>query len=305
MSFLAIVASATEASKVIHSARPFSSDLPLPVMDHGWLIFLEVEVDLPSVYVQRPDGTPAYTATIQVPGASHTLYDAAVDAQGHVAVAVAYRGGETGVQGAIILLDSSGKQDAVYATGRYLPHHLCFDSDQNIWTTGWQRDLVKLDMEDEQDYAVVRRFNAKVEQTGAFVNRSTFPRPAHTPGSAAVGRWGIRWSRDHIGAYLISGERRLWIELDRDGKELGRWTLDGEHNSGLAFADGELYSVVSRRRGETTWVSSLVKLDRATGHWQVLAESEEREGWGIVMDADGDKVVLAQDRGNTYRWVKP
>jgi sugar lactone lactonase YvrE len=276
-------------------------------MDHGWLIFLDHNVS--TMYVQRPDGTPAYTATVRVPsGARPSLMDAAIDAQGRAAVGIAYPGGESGFEGSIVLLDPSGNQTAIYSTGRYLPSHLCFDPDGAIWTAGWQRDLVKMDMEDEQDYAVIRRFNARGEQTGAFVKRSTFPFPGLQPGAPTGGRWGIRWSRDRIGAYVESGqtsERMVWLELDRSGKEVGRWTLDGEHANGLAFAGGELYSAVSVKKDETTWVSNLVKLDRATGHWQALSSSESPEGWGIVMDADGDQIVLAMDHGRTYQWVKP
>src|SRR5690349_16175225 len=103
VSFLAFVASATEPSKVVHSARPWSPDMPIPVMDHGWLMFLGF--DEPTVYVQRPDGTPAYTATIQVAGGVRAaLHDAAVDSRDRVAVAVTYPGGETGAEGAIVLL---------------------------------------------------------------------------------------------------------------------------------------------------------------------------------------------------------
>ncbi len=304
---LGAVAFAYEPIKVVHSARPFSDGVALPVMDHGWLIFLDH--NSPTMYVQRPDGTPAYWATIEVAGSVRPfLNDAAVDAQGRVAVAVAYRGGETGADGAIVLLDASGKQSATQSTGRYLPEHLCFDPDGTIWTAGWQRDLVKMDRDDEEDYGVIRRFNGKGEQTGAYVNRSTFPRPGLEPGTGHGGRWGIRWSRDRIGAYLMSGqtsERMVWLELDRSGKELGRWTLDGVHSNGLAFADGELYSDIERQMNETTWVNNLAKLDRTTGHWQVLAESLNRNVWGIVMDADGDSIVLAQEHGRTYEWVKP
>lgn len=304
---LALVVVARDGSKVVQSSRPFTAGEPLPVMDHGWVVFLDR--NSPIVSVQRADGTPAYTTTIQLPtGVVPTLSDAAVDPQGRAAVAIAYRGGETGVEGAILLLDTSGKQIALHSTGRYLPDHLCFDSDGAIWTAGWQRDLVKMDMEDEQDYAVIRRFNNKGEQTGSFVNRSTFPRPGLSPGSGIRGQWAIRWSRDRIGAHLMSGqtsERMVWLELDRSGKELGRWTLPKEHTNGLAFAGGELYSAIWRNPAQDTWISHLVKLDRTTGRWQSLATRDNREGWGIVMDAEGDSIILTEDHGKSYEWLKP
>jgi hypothetical protein len=303
----AAMALAHEPVKVVQSARPFSAGAALPVMDHGWLIFLDH--DSPTIYVQRPDGTPAYWATIELAGGVRpSLNDAAVDAEGRAAVAVAYRVSNIGAGGAIVMLGASGKQTATHSTGRYLPEHLCFDPQGSVWTTGWQRDPVRMDSEDEQDYGVIRRFNARGEQTGAFVNRSTFPRPGLSPGISGGGRWGIRWSRDRVGAYLMSGltsERMVWLELDRSGKELGRWTLDGVHSNGIAFADGELYSAIERRTNETTWVYNLVRLDRATGHWQVLAEFLNRNVWGIMMDADAEKIVLAQDHGRTYEWIKP
>src|SRR5690349_14395680 len=115
--FLAGIALAREPVKAVQSARPFEAGATLPVMDHGWLIALGR--DSPTIYVQRPDGTPAYTATVRVPsGVRPSLMDAAVDAGGGVAVGIAYRGGETGVEGAIVLLDPSGNQTSIHSTGR-------------------------------------------------------------------------------------------------------------------------------------------------------------------------------------------
>jgi hypothetical protein len=192
--------------------------------------------------------------------------------------------------------------------------HLCFGLDSTIWASGLQRDAARRDIEDEQDYMIVRRWNAQGELTGSFVQRSSFP-PGLSPGGGFGGLWGIRASRGRVGMRLFSGkssERMVWLELDDSGKELGRWTLPAEHTDGMAFRGDQLYSVTSTwNRGERTNVWMLNQLDRTTSKWHPVVTKEWTEPggapgmFGVLIDADGDNLVMARQSGSVLEWIKP
>jgi hypothetical protein len=291
---------AYEPVKTVQSGRPFAGESPLPHVNRGYVFWIDHSAVM-SVY--GPSGQSLYTVEVKGPnGPAFDIHDAAADDSGSVAATISFEDRDTGYQGGVAILDSTGNQVKLIRTGRYAPVHLGFGRDGSIWTIGWQRDAADSGMDDTQDYKVIRRFNRQGEQTGAFVDRSSFPRPGLSPGGYCCGLWGIRASGDKIGAWMTSGEtseRMVWLELDGSGKELGRWTLppQNEHN-GTAFAGGELYSIQQPAQGEYV----LSRFERKTSTWKSLRS----DGFdAILMDADGDELILAKDRGAVYEWVKP
>jgi hypothetical protein len=104
----------------------------------------------------------------------------------------------------------------------------------------------------------------------------------------------------------------VWLELDDSGKELGRWTLPAEHTDGMAFRGDQLYSVTSTwNRGERTNVWMLNQLDRTTSKWHPVVTKEWTEPggapgmFGVLIDADGDNLVMARQSGSVLEWIKP
>jgi hypothetical protein len=264
--------------------------------------------------VYSPSGQPAFTIELKSPTSSSTIpQDAAMSAHSQTAVSFVYTDEAFGYQGAIALFDNAGKQTSLIKTGQFTAAHLCFGPDSTIWAVGWQRDAVRRDTEDEQDYMIVRRWNGQGELKGSYVKRSSFP-PGLSPGGGFAGVWGIRATRGRVGMRLFSdrsSERMVWLELDDSGKELGRWTLPGELTHGMAFSGDQLYSVTSTlNRNTRTNVWMLNQLDRSTSKWSpVLTKEWTYPGapgeFGILMDADDEKLVIARDSGSILEWMKP
>jgi hypothetical protein len=309
---LATPSFALDVVRTVQMGRPLTPNAVMPVVSRGYVLYMEISSPVLSVY--RPSGEPAFTVDLKSPFAlPPQVEDAAVDDRGRVAVALALPDNSGSAEGGIAVLDPSGVQKSLIRTGRYMPTHLTFDGAGAIWTDGWQRDAVKVHTEDSEDYAVIRRFDSAGNQTGAFVKRSSFPRPGLSPDCAIHG-WGMRAAGERVGAWLCSGqtsERRLWLELDRDGQELGRWTLPKNHNNGMAFTGEDLYTVLSssdQERRRSVWMLS--KLDRATAEWTTIAAGElswddaQSKGFGILMDADGENLVFVRG-GSVLEWVKP
>jgi hypothetical protein len=303
---------ALDSVREVHSARPFAAYTAMPVMDRGYLFF--ITGNSPELDVYTPTGQLAFATTIQGPdGAAPSLFESAIDDHGTVAVAIAYKDAGRKTNGAILLLDGTGKQAGLISTGRYMPSHLCFDPDGQIWTTGWQRDAEKTEHEDRQDYSIVRRFDASTkQQTGAFVPRSSFPRGL-SPGGAWGGQWMIRAAGERVGMLLMSGqtsEKLVWLELDSSGAETGRWTLPSTHTDGVAFSPRGLYAVtrtLNEEQRSTVW--ALNQLDKTTSAWKPVAKAEyswdQKTDYGNQLGADGDQLVLEKDMGATLEWVKP
>lgn len=304
------IAWGVDSVRIVHSGRPFAPETVLPVMNRGYLFF--INRSSPELDVYAPTGQLAFATTIQGPsGAIPNLTDAAIDDQGRVAVAIVYSGAKA-VEGGIVLLDAAGKQTGLISTGRYMPSHLCFGPGAAIWTRGWQRDAIKTDREDRQDYFIIRRFSVQGQETGAFVKRSSFP-PGLSPGDPWGGLWGIRAAGDRIGAFMYSGntsERLVWLELDSSGNEQGRWTLPPGSTVGRAFTKKALYAVnqkSDREKRVTVW--ELDALDKDTSAWKPVSKVEyswdHLRNCGMLMDADGEELVLAKEGGAILEWIQP
>jgi hypothetical protein len=231
-----------------------------------------------------------------------SVYHAAVDTDGVVAVAVAYR--EEGViKGGIAMFARDGTQTRFVETGRWVPYALCFSKGHSIWATGLPRGPVR-NGEDRAGGFLVRRYSLDGKPTGEFLPRSLFSGDL-VPG--AIGFSSMRASNDRIGTIVYPGSGTAlghpeWVELDLDGKLFGTWkigfvtVLDG----GLAFtSDGRLFS---RPYDAELKLRRLMVFDRGTSSWRLANDGVDAE----LMGADGNDLVYRsrdQTHGVHLAWV--
>jgi hypothetical protein len=282
------------------SAVLYNTSVPpharLPIFDDGYLIATYSPGDS-AVTVYGPDGARLFDSAVKLPQAqSLQLGNSAADTDGVVAVTVAYTGAQ-GNSGAIVLFNRIGRQTKVIETGRYLPTALTFDAQHNLWAAGWQRG--------SQDYFIVRKFLPNGADVGSFVRRSWFPAGIE-PGHLPAGEKGLHAANGRLGALLASGnsgDRREWVELDADGKLLGRWRMDHLFGVNLAFcANGAIYGNTPLEKGQPV---HLTVFDRATASWHIIPDDIHTD-W-IMLGADGNQVVV-WDQGSDpmlLRYLRP
>jgi hypothetical protein len=174
-----------------------------------------------------------------------------------------------------------------------MPCHLTYDAKGSLWAFG---QTVAAGKEDD---AVARRFDRQGKQTGAFLMRSTFP-SGHDPFDCHRGLWTAGAAKDRVGAmaevWNTAGPQQQWVELDLEGKEIGRWTLGSERDGpagGMAFtAEGRLF---------VQWRGQLVELDRKTAAWKP-AKVQHR---ALLLGAESNQLVYAEGNGSRFVWIRP
>ena len=244
-----------------------------------------------------PDGTPAYLHQKGV----------VADTDGTVILTMWFGGygGFAPVKGGgIIFLDPNGRQTQFIDTGRFMPATLCFAPDHSLWTVGTQFGPQDGDVRGA-DYPLVRHYSRDGKLIGAFLARASFP-PGLTPGSS-----GISWMRaanDRIGIMTYPGQvsdTPTWVELDFQGKEIGRWKLGGSDlgNGGWAFtSDAQLYA---RPRIGSSQRRLLSVFDRSTSSWHAIGSGSDP---GVqLMGADGTDLVFLGSYNNPVQlvWFSP
>jgi hypothetical protein len=304
------------------------------VVDSGYLFELKPSGNAPvnGFSVFDPTGRLAYQVDIIAPDGSpaHLIprSDAwSADTDGMVLVPMWYGGygGNGHVKGGGIgVLDQGGKQIRFVETGRFLPDAACFGPDHSIWVIGTQFTPVRegdaIDHVQREDYNLVRHYSAEGKEIASFLPRSLFA-PGLPPG--AVG-W-IKAARDRIGVMTYPGQLANypeWIELDLDGKLLGRWKLgarltsdpatrDNTHAlAGFAFtADGRLFAQTFSCPAPNHCTNRLESLDRATSTWKPV-DHNPVDGSHFLVGADGNDVILwDRSRASAGRvhllWVGP
>lgn len=291
---LALPAVAAELDKAVLYQAAVVPNARLPIYDNGYLIVTYNAGDS-AITVYGPDGLRLFDTLVRVPETdSLNLGNSAADTDGTIAVTVAYTtaGGHVG---GIALLDRSGRQTRLIKTDRYMPEQLGFDANHNLWAVGWQRDVERHDMPDKRDYLIFRKFSPEGEQVGAFVSRSSFPEGLE-PGYVAGGQKSLRVVDNRVGALLMSGKignLAEWLELDLEGKLLGRWRMDDLHVANLAFTpDGNLYAHTPCSKSHTV---QLTLFDRTTASWRTLPG--DLKAGCIMMGADGGDIVFLDYSG--------
>jgi hypothetical protein len=292
---------ANEPARTVTFGRDYGPQQALPAFDKGYLLFTNEPSGLE---VWGPDGRLAFQTVLTNPPGAHVM-SAAVDSDGMFAVGVAYPVAPHGYGGGIAVLDRSGKELRFVETDRYMPAHVCFDAKHTLWTFGWQRDVVRNETDDSQDYFLFRKYSVDGKQLGAYALRSLFPKPGLEPGGASGGLWRLRASNDRIGAIAYSGQTSgnpEWIELGLDGSLIGHWKLGEEHINGMAFTSKNGIC------GLFDGGKRIDCFDRGTQTWKILgtpAIDDNGRPLGILLGADDEYLVFGKEYGGLrLSWVR-
>jgi hypothetical protein len=299
---LLVVALPGLAEKVVYSGR-WGGDT-VPILDKGHVIYLTRPNH---VEVFDRDGLRLFQAVVLNSDGSSVggILSAAVDSDETVAVTASVVLPQGGYGGVIVWFDRSGKQVRITDTGRFVPAHVCFDQNHFLWVFGWQRDEADWGMEAKQ-YSPVRKFSRNGTEEGRYLLRSTFPGWA-APFETSMGFWRVQAARDRIGALLYPGDAGLepqWIEIDLDGKLIGRWVV-GQRNGGMAYTeDGRLYK---KNWYPKTDAPQLEVLERSSGKWGSVEYPVEAPGqtfhMGLLLGSDGNQLVFSNHGGGQLLWV--
>jgi hypothetical protein len=281
------------------SACPESSGVPICQIRYGWSIkFDSMNNRVPLVY--GPDGLLRFPLSFQLAGTEVSYaYDLAPDADGSFVVA--------GVGGAadmrqwqksgLVLFDSNGVQTAFIDTGDFRCAHVVIASDHSVWALGSEYTGMK----ERVSYAILRKYSRTGELLGSFLDRSTFP-PGLGPGGPSPSA-ALFTAGDRIAVMAYSGnvgnEREL-IELDLDGKVLGRMRFDMPQYHWYAFTStGGFYA------GPMGPSPTILQLNPATNSTREV-ESPGRP-W-TLSGADGPNLLyrsVTQDSHLKIAWFPP
>lgn len=286
---------AEEPARVAYGNRPFANHEPVPALDQNHLFFHEGPNSL-TLY-ETHKGAPVYTTSLKEPQLSGNarITGAALARDGVTAVGVAFLPGKDGESGGLAFLDPRGAQIRFAGTGRFMPCHVTYDARGSLWAFGFEVAA------GDSDYAVARRFDGQGKSAGAFLMRSTFA-PILNPFDCHRGQWTARTSNDRVGAMAEVWNARerfmeqLWVELDLDGKEIGRWMLGSEREGpagGMAFTEDSRLFV--------RWRGQLLELDRKERMWRP-AQVQRR---GLLLGAEGNELVFTEGNGQRFVWVRP
>lgn len=291
-----------QAREVLYpGAEVASRDQLIPKFENGYLLFLDLDC---RITVYAPGGQLAFTRDIESPGVTpcHTG-SAAADTDGTVAVSIVYAD-RAGYTAGLALFDAKGRQISFSPTKQYVPSSICFDNEHTVWSIGWQRSLIRNDMQEESDYPLVRRFQRDGQQIGAYLPRSLWPAKTN-PASVSQGHWRIAAAKDRIGAVLL--EKRSdygaeWVEWGLDGQLLSRTRLPKFHAGRAYTSSGRFFGC---ERNEQTSSAECRELDKKTGRWR--GTPMNLGSGNYVLGADEDHLVLLDLRPGSVRltWIKP
>lgn len=307
----------------------------VPGFDKGYLFELKPTANYPpdGLAVFDPAGRRAFQVDIIAPDGSpgHLNGNAdrlAADSDGTILVPIYYGGygGNGHVKGGgIVVLNGEGRQVRFVDTGRFLPDAACFGQDHSIWVMGRQytplRDGDPQDHVERGDYNLVRKYSPDGKLLGSFLARSLFPRGL----SPSAAGW-MRASNDRIGVMTYPGDvsnNPEWIELDSNGKLMGRWKLgprstvdpDTHHImsslGGFAFTlDGRLFAQLKKCVEPLQCSYQVMLLDRGSSTWKSV-DGGAVDPFRYLMAANGNSLVFV-DRNPAYAgggvrmvWVQP
>lgn len=273
-----------------------------PNFDHGYLAaYAGKRVDLFSA-----DGTLLYGVQAVAPGADWVSIDnAAVNSDGTIALALrTYINPGRARGGGIAVFDSTGRQIRYFETGEYLPAHVTFGPDGSIWAVGWLGENAGANT---RDYLILRNYAPDGRELGAFLPRSTFathehagfPQPAVMPN---LGAWEIRVVNDSVEAILW--REKIWVQTDLTGHQERRWQIGPTNDQpGQSYLDGPTYRPSAITNDGRAWRkegNQLKLFDRSAGIWNTISSDAPE---GILLGAEGDKLVFLLRDNHTLRWV--
>ena len=291
--------------EMVYSRVSTTGGQVVPLFDNGYLIYPHQPNRL---QVVRPDGHIAYDMELPCPGTGTCSAAAvAVDSDGNVAVSFGYWT-RAGRGSGIRILAPQGQEVRFIETSPYLATSMCFDRKGDLWSAGRQSDSSG-EMEDQQDYSVVRKFSREGQNIGNYLPRSLWPNRKAQPGRFGRGYWHMYSASERIGAIFHENHAdnpAEWIEWDLNGNIVSR-TIISTSRSGRAYtSDGRLYC---RFRTNDKRYSELRVLDTASGNWFTvsanLPAAAESDG-AFLLGADGAHLVYRVGYGNVrLLWVRP
>jgi hypothetical protein len=274
------VFAALQLDREISSQAVLVGGAPVPAFYKGYLYWLEPAHGHESyLRLYAPDGRLTLSLETQGNRVASAL-GIAVDTDGTSAIGWGNPPVSESVAG-VDLRDQTGKLIRSFETGRYRPAHLCFDRGHFLWTFGYQSRR-------GQDYMTVRRYRPDGKEVGAYLPRFAFPKGLE-PGGSGWQTMGIAVADDRIGLWAYSGmygTQAEWVEMDSEGKLLGRWRLDEFQQPAVALtSDGHVYLQATDSKVKT---HRLYKLNRTSSTWQVIDPAPTE--W--LAGADGYELVF-------------
>jgi hypothetical protein len=109
-----------------------------------------------------------------------------------------------------------------------------------------------------------------------------------------IGMAGVRAVGDRIGVWLDHGGpggKALWVEIDPNGKEIGRWPAVAQLPRVL-LSDGSVYA-----QGN----DGVKVLNHASGQWNPVFVPFD----GVLIGSDGSSLVFFFRGTNMVRWFNP
>ncbi|MEZ5356224.1 MAG: hypothetical protein R2762_26615 [Bryobacteraceae bacterium] len=269
-----------------------------PRFDKGHLLSLQRPNRLK---VFRPGGALAFDVVVSCPGSEACSASAvAVDGRGRVAVSVGTPGRQSGIE----ILTASGQREGFIATQEYVANALCFDSGGNLWSLGFQRDRHRPDVEEKEDYFVVRKFSPDGAPMGGYLARSLWPGAKSQPGRAGGGYWTMSAGGGRIGAVIHenhSDNPAEWMEWNERGELVSRTVIPSAPFPRAYGSDGRLYGMFGEGPSRQLQV-----LDTASRTWHPVAAMLPAGGSlesSFLIGADGGDLVYRA--GARLLWVRP
>jgi hypothetical protein len=234
-----------------------------------------------------PDGTFAFHAPIQLPGAASVIVnDVGVDPDGTFVVAAAGRQDGRPSSHGLVMLDGHGIQTGFIDTKEFVPSHVAVADDHSIWVLGFRN---RKPAPSGEDYMILRRYSREGVAVGGYLPRSTFPAGLEpgAPGSPTA----LMVAHDSIAVVAVAGNtsaHREIVMLDYARGELGRMPLlDEPRAKVVSFAltsDGQLYGWrQSRAEG-----LSVLRFDVAAKTWKGV---DPPGACYTLIGADGESLV--------------
>lgn len=284
---LAALSIAVASAPVVRQVTYQGEIAPLniaPTLEHGYLLTWDRNLDgslaMNRISLYRPDGSHAYSATVEVPNRKGlNLRNGAIDVDGRVGVVFRDHG--------FAVLDPSGHVVRVVATPSFAAKQICFAPDHSIWIAG---NTFGAGIEDD---GMFRRYSPDGVELGRSIPQSTFDPPLAPIGS--VGGKALRASDNGIVAVLspavaggpMSAE---FVELDFNGHLVGR---PGKHRYFFPWALTPAGTIYAREGGK------LMMYPRSSGTWMPASDG----GHQGLSGAEDGALIFRQPNSNTYDWV--
>jgi hypothetical protein len=213
------------------------------------------------------DGSRLASSSLAIPGAvSLSVVSACFLPVGdsRIAVTVGFSSADGALAHGVALLGADGRVNRFLRTDQFVGDHVACDKDGNIWVFGrpyeWHSTTT---------YSTVLKMTQTGDLLGSYLPRDSYDlEPSQIPSMPAKPGGGIT-------QFVASGNRIVLyaavaselIELDLEGKVLGRHYTPGFEVSGLAVGTGgEIYATVN---GDG---SALFRFDAVQARWAAVAE---------------------------------